>query len=74
VVTNSVGEKLSKQTGAQALNPRGALSALHAAARHLGLGEVGADSVEHFWARAIPLWAALYPLARGHKGLPTHAP
>jgi glutamyl-Q tRNA(Asp) synthetase len=59
VVVNEEGEKLSKQTGAAALDARAPLATLGAAARHLGL-EVGASaetSFDVFYAEATALWA-----------------
>ncbi|MRV75497.1 tRNA glutamyl-Q(34) synthetase GluQRS [Duganella sp. FT92W] len=63
VVANPDGEKLSKQTGAQAFDTGGdaealVASALIPAARFLGL-DVRAGSIEGFWQAAIPAWAAL---------------
>ncbi|SNS40057.1 glutamyl-Q tRNA(Asp) synthetase [Noviherbaspirillum humi] len=55
VVTNAAGEKLSKQTGALALDVGRPLDGLMAAARFLGLG-VEAGSVEAFWERAVAGW------------------
>ena len=57
VMTNVQGEKLSKQTGAQALDSSNPLAALHATAQFLGLPLDKANSVEDFWRRAIPAWA-----------------
>lgn len=59
VVTNEIGEKLSKQTGARALELSRPVEELLAAARFLQLPIESAESVEHFWRQAIPLWAAL---------------
>jgi glutamyl-Q tRNA(Asp) synthetase len=59
VVVNAIGEKLSKQTGAAALETRDPLVSLKAAASHLGL-EVGASShasLDAFYAQATALWA-----------------
>ena len=58
VVTNADGDKLSKQTGAQALDPARPLEALVAAARHLGLDSSdGAPStLAAFQADAIDAW------------------
>jgi glutamyl-Q tRNA(Asp) synthetase len=56
VVTNSVGEKLSKQTGAQALDLSRPLDELLAAARFLDLPAEGADSIGAFWESAIRAW------------------
>lgn len=66
VVANPDGEKLSKQTGAQAFDTGGdaqalVASALIPAARFLGL-EVQAGSIGAFWQAAIPAWAALLNL------------
>ncbi len=63
VVANADGEKLSKQTGAQAFDngasAAGLLAAsLQPAARFLGL-DVHADSIPAFWRAAIPAWDAL---------------
>lgn len=63
VVTNADGEKLSKQTGAQAfdegLSDQDMLhKALLPAAQFLGL-RVEADSMEKFWERAVPAWKQL---------------
>lgn len=59
VVVNAEGEKLSKQTGAAALDGCDPLTALGAAARHLGLeiGTSGEASLEAFHAQATALWA-----------------
>jgi glutamyl-Q tRNA(Asp) synthetase len=61
VVVNADGDKLSKQTGAQAFDtgaPAAALlaSALLPAAAFLGL-TLQADSVDAFWRAAVPAWA-----------------
>ena len=61
VATNSEGEKLSKQTGATALDATRPLDALHAAARHLKL-DVKVDgqkhtSLESFYDAATKAWA-----------------
>jgi glutamyl-Q tRNA(Asp) synthetase len=59
VVVNEAGEKLSKQTGAQALDTSRPLAALQAAARHLGLdlSASAPDSLDAFYAAATPAWA-----------------
>ena len=58
VVTNDAGEKLSKQTGAMALDANEPLAELAAAARFLGL-EIGApQSVAQFWLEAVAAWGA----------------
>jgi len=79
VVRNANGEKLSKQTGALAVQPgdeAAAVAVLRDAARFLGL-ELGrqadpgatppaavADSLDGFWQAAVPAWARLLA-ARG---------
>jgi len=58
VVTNDTGEKLSKQTGAMALDLNDPLTELLAAARFLKL-EVGAPrSLAQFWQAAVAAWGA----------------
>ena len=57
---NAQGEKLSKQTGATALDPDRVVAALGAAAQVLGLTVEGSTSPEDFWRRAIALWAAWF--------------
>lgn len=58
VVENEAGEKLSKQTGAQALELDQPLRMLHAAAEHLGLPvSASVDSIERFYAEATLAWA-----------------
>ncbi|AKU22218.1 tRNA glutamyl-Q(34) synthetase GluQRS [Massilia sp. MB5] len=71
VVLAESGEKLSKQTGAQAFDdgaPAAALlnSALLPAARFLGL-HLAADDIEDFWRRAVPAWEQLLR-ERLHEG------
>jgi glutamyl-Q tRNA(Asp) synthetase len=58
VVTNAEGEKLSKQTGAQALDASRPLDALVGAARHLGLdlNDPAPATLEAFQADAIDAW------------------
>lgn len=63
VVTNADGEKLSKQTGALAFDNGSSVdellrTALIPAARFLGL-EIPTETVDDFWRRAVPAWAAL---------------
>lgn len=57
VVTNAIGEKLSKQTGAQALDLMQPLSELMAAAQFLGLQIGPARTIEEFWQQATAAWA-----------------
>ncbi len=56
VLTNSRGEKLSKQTGAAALDTRRPLAELERAWRHLGFPALGADTVDAFLRTAVELW------------------
>jgi glutamyl-Q tRNA(Asp) synthetase len=56
VLTNDAGEKLSKQTGAHALDRAQPLRELERAWRHLGFAPLGADSVAAFLSAATPLW------------------
>ncbi|HEX2603848.1 MAG TPA: tRNA glutamyl-Q(34) synthetase GluQRS [Oxalicibacterium sp.] len=56
VVVNETGEKLSKQTGAQALDLNDPLSELLRAARFLQL-DVEAATLTDFWPRATAAWA-----------------
>jgi len=60
VVTNEDGEKLSKQTGALALDASRPLVALNEAALHLGLklSDKARLSRETFYAEAVAAWAA----------------
>ncbi len=57
VVLNEVGEKLSKQTGAQALDLNNPLSELLRAARFMQLQIDHADSIAEFWQKAIADWS-----------------
>lgn len=57
VVTNTAGEKLSKQTGAQALDLEQPLQELIAAGRFLQLPVEEARSLDAFWSNAIAGWA-----------------
>jgi glutamyl-Q tRNA(Asp) synthetase len=57
VVVNAAGEKLSKQTGAQALDLEQPLAALSSAASFIGLKMENARSIDDFWRRAIEAWA-----------------
>jgi len=62
VVTNALGEKLSKQTGARALDLSRPLDELMAAAGFLGLQTGPAASLAAFWERATQAWAQAHPL------------
>lgn len=57
VVVNEIGEKLSKQTGAQALDLDNPLTELLRAARFLQLQIDHADSLREFWQKATAAWA-----------------
>ena len=56
LVLSSSGEKLSKQTGAPAVDGNHPLPALQTAAQHLGLGSIDASSVNQLLSQAIALW------------------
>ena len=57
VVENEHGEKLSKQTGASALDTTNPLVALMQAAKHLGLEPSSTDLLETFFSDATAQWA-----------------
>ncbi len=57
VVTNELGEKLSKQTGAIPLESTEPLVALKQAAKHLGLDPGSSSSLDAFYTDAIAQWA-----------------
>jgi len=57
VVTNSQGEKLSKQTGARPLDAHDVLGELERAWQHLGFAPLGADTRDAFLRTAIRGWA-----------------
>lgn len=57
VLTNGAGEKLSKQTGALALDLNRPLEPLNAAARFLGLALQPTGSLDEFWESAVVAWA-----------------
>ena len=57
VVVNGLGEKLSKQTGATALDRSRPLEELMRAAGALGLALEPAPTLEAFWERATAAWA-----------------
>ena len=58
VVTNALGEKLSKQTGARPLDGRDVLGELERAWRHLGFAPLGADTPAAFLRAAVDRWRA----------------
>jgi glutamyl-Q tRNA(Asp) synthetase len=63
VVTNANGEKLSKQTGALALDPSRPLEELTAGARFLGLQVDQAQSLDAFWSQATAEWARRFAMS-----------
>ena len=63
VVTNARGEKLSKQTGAPALDAEAPLAALERAWRHLGFERLGADDLAAFHQHAVEQWRARWAVA-----------
>ncbi|MDQ9170804.1 tRNA glutamyl-Q(34) synthetase GluQRS [Oxalobacteraceae bacterium R-40] len=62
VVTNAQGEKLSKQTGATALDIAHPLTELKQAAGFLNLQIMQPLSVAHFWEQAIAAWRLRFSL------------
>ena len=58
LVLSATGEKLSKQTGAAAVDGEQPVLELQAAAQHLGLGTIEATSVDEFLTYAIDRWRA----------------
>lgn len=60
VIVNARGEKLSKQTGARAIDLAKPLAELERAGRHLELSIAGASSVDEFLSRAIGQWRERY--------------
>lgn len=60
VVVNEYGEKLSKQTGATALDCGTPVATLTQAARHLGLDPAPAASLEAFYSDATAQWATRF--------------
>jgi glutamyl-Q tRNA(Asp) synthetase len=63
VVTNAQGKKLSKQTGAPALDAEAPLAALERAWRHLGFERLGADNLAAFHQHAVEQWRARWAVA-----------
>jgi len=57
VIVNELGEKLSKQTGATALDTGAPLTELTQAAKHLGLHPSPAGSLEAFFSDVTAQWA-----------------
>jgi glutamyl-Q tRNA(Asp) synthetase len=60
LVTNALGEKLSKQTGAAPLDETNVLTTLSAAARCLDLLLPAPDTVDGFWCAAVAAWRDRY--------------
>jgi glutamyl-Q tRNA(Asp) synthetase len=63
VVTNAKGEKLSKQTGAYALDAARPLDELISAARFLQLPIGQVQSIDAFWRQALAAWADRFAMA-----------
>jgi glutamyl-Q tRNA(Asp) synthetase len=63
VVRNARGEKLSKQTGAAALDLANPRAELERAWQHLGFPALGAADVAAFYRRASELWAERWAIA-----------
>ena len=61
LVLDEAGRKLTKSSGAPAIDRRRPLDALHAAAVHLGLAMRGAPTIDAFWEQATMAWAARWP-------------
>jgi len=57
VVLDEHGDKLSKQTGAIAIDTSQPVAALNGALSHLGIAPVSAPSLAQFWPAAITRWA-----------------
>ena len=62
VIVNEQGEKLSKQTGATALDTGAPLVELTQAAKHLGLHPSPASSLEAFFSDATAQWAKRFAI------------
>ncbi len=60
VITNELGEKLSKQTGARALDLSQPVEELIEGGRFLKLGIDRAASIENFWKQAMDAWACIW--------------
>jgi glutamyl-Q tRNA(Asp) synthetase len=58
LVLSAAGEKLSKQTGATALDRRDPLGELERAWRHLGFERLGAQNLAAFQKHAVAAWQA----------------
>jgi len=64
LVINAAGEKLSKQSGATALDPAQPLAQLERAALHLGLPTADAPSITSFLKLSIEAWREQWPSSR----------
>lgn len=64
LVINERGEKLSKQSGARALDRTDALGELERAALHLGLPRIGASTIGPFLRSATAAWAEHWQIER----------
>jgi glutamyl-Q tRNA(Asp) synthetase len=62
VIVNEQGEKLSKQTGATALDARAPLVELRQAAKHLGLHPSPTGSLEAFFSDVTAQWAKRFAI------------
>ncbi|WP_158936583.1 tRNA glutamyl-Q(34) synthetase GluQRS [Burkholderia sp. S171] len=62
VIVNELGEKLSKQTGATALDTGAPLVELTQAAKHLGLHPSAAGSLEAFYSDVTAQWAKRFAI------------
>lgn len=62
VIVNDLGEKLSKQTGATALDTKAPLVELTQAAKHLGLHPSPATSLEAFFSDVTAQWAKRFAI------------
>ncbi len=70
VVANERGEKLSKQTGATALDCSDPVGELQRAAARLGLAlPAGLATIERFWTAAVPAWGRRFGDAE-HSAVP----
>ncbi|KPF66837.1 hypothetical protein IP84_15215 [beta proteobacterium AAP99] len=61
VVLAADGQKLSKQTGAAAVDTRDATAVLREATRHLALGELQGPTANELLSQAIAAWASRWP-------------
>ncbi len=61
VLVDATGAKLSKQTGAPPVDASRPIEALDAALEALGLGRIGGEPIERWWALATERWAKAAP-------------